>query len=231
MPGGFNHYEQSLRVVDVLERDGRGPEPHVGDPRRDREALEGQARLAGRDRRRTRRGDARGADRPPLRPDRLRQPRHRRRHPGRPADRRRPPGAPGGGARPHVVAANRPAGRGRHRTARSRAGWRRSGLSRTRARRDARTARVPLRAGLRERAGRRRSSRRRPASSAGSGRRCTSGPTSSSTPRRWRRRGSTRPPATSWPGMTDRYAVALFERLFIPKPWAEAPRPWEDRTV
>ncbi len=24
MPGGFNHYEQSLRVVDVLERDGRG---------------------------------------------------------------------------------------------------------------------------------------------------------------------------------------------------------------
>src|SRR5512142_939575 len=24
MPGGFSHYEQSLRVVDVLERDGRG---------------------------------------------------------------------------------------------------------------------------------------------------------------------------------------------------------------
>jgi dGTPase len=24
MPGGFNHYQQSLRVVDVLERDGRG---------------------------------------------------------------------------------------------------------------------------------------------------------------------------------------------------------------
>src|SRR6266498_490410 len=24
MPGGFNHYEQSLRVVDVLENDGRG---------------------------------------------------------------------------------------------------------------------------------------------------------------------------------------------------------------
>jgi dGTPase len=31
-------------------------------------------------------------------------------------------------------------------------------------------------------------------------------------------------------GMTDQYAVALFERLFIPKPWAEVPRPWEDRT-
>ena len=24
MPGGFNHYEQSLRIVDVLENDGRG---------------------------------------------------------------------------------------------------------------------------------------------------------------------------------------------------------------
>src|ERR671918_1449187 len=24
IPGGFNHYEQSLRIVDVLERDGRG---------------------------------------------------------------------------------------------------------------------------------------------------------------------------------------------------------------
>jgi dGTPase len=28
-------------------------------------------------------------------------------------------------------------------------------------------------------------------------------------------------------GMTDRYAVALFERLFIPKPWVEAPHAWE----
>ena len=28
-------------------------------------------------------------------------------------------------------------------------------------------------------------------------------------------------------GMTDRYAVALFERLFIPKPWVEAPHPWD----
>ena len=24
MPGGFDHYEQSLRIVDVLERDGAG---------------------------------------------------------------------------------------------------------------------------------------------------------------------------------------------------------------
>jgi len=27
--------------------------------------------------------------------------------------------------------------------------------------------------------------------------------------------------------MTDRYAVALFERLFIPKPWVDIPRDWE----
>ena len=48
MPGGFNHYEQSLRIVDVLENDGRGPEPHVGSARRHREALEGQVGRAGR---------------------------------------------------------------------------------------------------------------------------------------------------------------------------------------
>jgi dGTPase len=31
-------------------------------------------------------------------------------------------------------------------------------------------------------------------------------------------------------GMTDRYAVALFERLFIPKPWVALPKPWEERS-
>jgi len=30
-------------------------------------------------------------------------------------------------------------------------------------------------------------------------------------------------------GMTDRYAVALFERLFIPAPWVEVNRSWEER--
>ena len=45
-PGGFNHYEQSLRIVDVLENDGRGPEPHVGSARRHRQAFEGQGRRA-----------------------------------------------------------------------------------------------------------------------------------------------------------------------------------------
>ena len=42
-------------------------------------------------------------------------------------------------------------------------------------------------------------------------------------------RGWTRRRGTSWPGMTDRYAVALFEHLFIPKPWIEAGRPWVER--
>ena len=29
-------------------------------------------------------------------------------------------------------------------------------------------------------------------------------------------------------GMTDRYAVGLFEQLFIPKPWVDVPRGWRD---
>jgi dGTPase len=28
-------------------------------------------------------------------------------------------------------------------------------------------------------------------------------------------------------GMTDRFAVGLFERLFVPKPWVDVPRDWE----
>ena len=40
MPGGFNHYEQSLRIVDVLENDGRGLNLTLGSARRHREALE-----------------------------------------------------------------------------------------------------------------------------------------------------------------------------------------------
>ena len=46
MPGGFNHYEQSLRIVDVLENDGAGAEPHVGGARRHRQALERASRGA-----------------------------------------------------------------------------------------------------------------------------------------------------------------------------------------
>ena len=48
VPGGFNHYEQSLRIVDVLENDRAGPEPDLGGARRHRAALEGQERPAGR---------------------------------------------------------------------------------------------------------------------------------------------------------------------------------------
>ena len=33
--------------------------------------------------------------------------------------------------------------------------------------------------------------------------------------------------AISWPGMTDRFAVALFEQLFIPKPWVDVRRDWQ----
>ena len=68
----FRHNEHSLRIVDVLERDGRGLnltaevrdgilQPHRGRPAR----------------------HARGRDRAPRRPLRLRQPRHRRRACGR----------------------------------------------------------------------------------------------------------------------------------------------------
>ena len=44
MPGGFNHYEQSLRIVDVLENDRPGAEPHVGSARRHRASLEREGR-------------------------------------------------------------------------------------------------------------------------------------------------------------------------------------------
>ena len=78
MPGGFNHYEQSLRIVDVLENDGRGPEPHLGSARRHREALEGEVGRAGRHAAGAAREHDRRADHARGRPHRLRQPRHRR---------------------------------------------------------------------------------------------------------------------------------------------------------
>ena len=91
-PGGFNHYEQSLRIVDVLERDGRGTESLLGGARRNRQALQGQAGsprggCAG-----AARGDPRGTGGARGRRHRVRQPRYRRR------DARRNP-AVGGSAR------------------------------------------------------------------------------------------------------------------------------------
>ena len=73
----FRHSEQSLRVVDYLEDDGHGPEPDVGGARRHREppVVDAAAR------------HARGADRAVRRPHRLHQPRPRRRRPCRRAGR------------------------------------------------------------------------------------------------------------------------------------------------
>ena len=78
MPGGFNHYEQSLRIVDVLENDGRGLNltwevrdgiaKHSKGKRGRRSACRPDQRA----------GTLEGPDRPRRRPDRLREPRHRR---------------------------------------------------------------------------------------------------------------------------------------------------------
>ena len=78
MPGGFNHYEQSLRVVDVLENDGRGL--NLTWEVRDGIAKHSKGKRGapvGADPSR-RASDARGPDRARRRPHRLRQPRHRR---------------------------------------------------------------------------------------------------------------------------------------------------------
>ena len=72
-----------------------------------------------------------------------------------------------------------------------------------------------------ENARRRPSSRRPPAFSGGSGRRCGSSRSGSWTCARSRRRGSTAAARDFVAGMTDRYAVRLYEQLFIPTPWVE----------
>ena len=89
VPGGFRHYEQSLRIVDVLENDGRGLnltwEVRDGIGRHSK----GKDGLAGRRRPVEARGDARRADHARRRSHRLRQPRHRRRGAGGRAEARR----------------------------------------------------------------------------------------------------------------------------------------------
>ena len=65
MPGGFAHYQQSLRVVDRLEEGGRGSEPHLGGAQRHRLPHQGPAGC-----------HSGGPGGPPGRPDRLHQPRH-----------------------------------------------------------------------------------------------------------------------------------------------------------
>ena len=76
--GGFRHYEHSLRVVDVLERDGAGL--NLSDDVRDGILCHSGRAPTPR--------DARGPDRADRRPRRLHQPRHRRRAARRRARRR-----------------------------------------------------------------------------------------------------------------------------------------------
>ena len=96
----FRHSEQSLRVVDHLENDGEGSEPHVGGARRDREPPVVDAAAL----------HPRGPARAVRGPDRLPEPRRRRRAPGR---------------RPHARRSSRP-GRWRSSAPRTRRGSTRS---------------------------------------------------------------------------------------------------------
>ena len=200
MPGGFNHYEQSLRIVDVLENDRPGPEPDVGSARRHRASLEGQAR------------HRRSARRPSIAP---------RRSKGRSCA--SPTSSP-----TSITTSTTRCGRAccsesdlpadaveRARATRRRrasAGWSRTsctetlagGLTEIRMSDEvleatlATARRSCSRPSTRTRSPRP-SSRRRPASSAGCGRRSASGRTSSSTPAPSRPRGSTSRPRISWP--------------------------------
>ena len=78
IPGGFNHYEQSLRIVDVLENDRRRSQPDLGGARRHRPPFEREERHAGRRRRGPPREHDRRPDRTRRRHHRLRQSRYRR---------------------------------------------------------------------------------------------------------------------------------------------------------
>ena len=80
MPDGFHHVKQSLRVVEKLERDGQGLNLTRRGARRHPQALEGQgAHHLGQPE--PDGDDAGGADRPHQRHRRLREPRPRRRRP------------------------------------------------------------------------------------------------------------------------------------------------------
>ena len=84
----YRHNVQSLRIVEQARVRGQGPEPHLGGPRRDPRAHGSHVP-----------DDARGADRADRRPDRLREPRHRRRPARGRADRVRPARGAARGAR------------------------------------------------------------------------------------------------------------------------------------
>ena len=164
MPGGFNHYEQSLRIVDVLENDGRGLnltwEVRDGIAKHSKGksgAPVGMAAGAARE-------HDRRADHARRRSHRLRQPRHRRCDARGAADGRRICRA----SRSRVLGASSSARIGtlvKDVVTETLAG----GLTEIRmsdagARGGARAAQLPVRRGLREHASRPPSSRRRRAS-------------------------------------------------------------------
>ena len=220
VPGEFNHYEQSLRIVDVLENDrhglnltwevrdgiarhskGKSGLPVGAPPEHRASTIEGQiARVA--DIIAYVNHDTDDAIRAGLlRADQL------------------PPEA-GEDAGPHAVRAHRPHGR---RRGAGDAGRRTHGDSDERAdpAGDARAAKLPVRIGLRKRGrdggvqeGRGHS--RRPL-----GEGAAAAPASFWIPRTVEAEGLDVAAQDFLAGMTDRYAVSLFEQLFIPKPWVE----------
>ena len=218
VPGGFNHYEQSLRVVDVLENDGRGLnltwEVRDGIAKHSKgkggapvgvelskraSTLEGQI--------------ARVADLvayvnhdidDSVRAGLLKE-----------SDL---PASFTSGPRPLVLRANRHDGRRRRlrdarRAISPRFAWapkcskRRWGFASFSLAPSTRTRSPP------------RNSRRRTASSAACGRRSASGRRFTWTRRRSQKEGLDAARRDFIAGMTDRYAVALFEELYIPRPW------------
>ena len=217
MPGGFNHYEQSLRIVDVLENDGEGLNltwevrdgiarhskgksgmPVGADPEHRASTIEGQiARVADiiayvnhdiDDA--VRAGLLRDEDLPAARVEVL----------GRSSSERI-------GRMVTDVVLETLAG----------------GMTEIRMSQAVLDATVGLRASCsrpstRTRS-RRPSSRRPRGSSAASGRRSAKQPASSSTRGRSSAEGLDAAARDFLAGMTDRYAVSLYEQLFIPKPW------------
>ena len=118
-----------------------------------------------------------------------------------------------------VVGAHRHAGHGRrHRNAGRRAD--RDPHERRGARGGARAAQLPVRRGLREQRSRPPSSRRRRASSSGLWEKVRERPDEFLDRRTIETEGLDAAARDFIAGMTDRYAVRLFEQLFIPKPWA-----------
>ena len=226
MPGGFEHYEQSLRIVDVLERDGAGLNLTW-------EVRDGIARHSKGKRgspigaRRHGEGlDARRADRPRGRSHRLRQSRHRRCHPSRD-----PAGRPTCRRRRSPCSARRtpPASAAWSRTScwrPGRAGLREIAMSAAGARRHARPARVPVCVRLRERTvhGRVQEGGGHPRRALGEGPR--SARATFLDERTLRAEGVDAAARDFLAGMTDRYAVALYEHLFIPKPWVNLAGRW-----